>query len=186
MKYELTGNIINGSCLSFDAYGCPIVFVKFDNWRSAMKMVDDLKNCETIDFKISEHQKKRSLDANAYAWVLISKIAEKTNIAKNEVYRSAIKEIGGNSDTVCIQSHAAKQLCAGWERNGIGWCTEAFPSKLDGCTNVILYYGSSTYDSSQMNRLINILVQECEQLNIETKSPAELASLLGSWGGKQT
>lgn len=184
MKYELTGSIINGSCLSFDAYGCPIVFVKFNDWRSAMKMVDDLKDCEKLDIQIRKHKKKRSLDANAYAWVLISKIAEKTNVATNEVYRSAIKEIGGNSDTVCIQDHAVNQLCAGWERNGIGWCTDTFPSKLEGCTNVILYYGSSTYDSQQMTRLINILIQECEQLDIETKSPAELASLLETWEEK--
>ena len=183
MKHELNGSIINGSCLSFDAYGCPIVFFKFNDWRSAMKMVDDLKDCEKLDIKISKHKKKRSLDANAYAWVLISKIAEKTNVSKTEVYRSAIKEISGNSDTVCIQDHAVGQLCAGWSRNGIGWVTDTFPSKLEGCTNVILYYGSSTYDSSQMNRLVNILCQECEQLNIETKSPYELASLLDSWGG---
>jgi hypothetical protein len=181
MKHELTGSIINGSCLSFDAYGCPIVFLKFDNWRNAMKMVDDLKDCEKLDIQLRKHKKKRSLDANAYAWVLIGKIAEKTNVSTKEVYRSAIKEIGGNSDTVCIQDHAVNQLCAGWERNGIGWCTDTFPSKLEGCTNVILYYGSSTYDSRQMSRLINILVQECDQLDIETKSPAELASLLDSW-----
>lgn len=184
MKYELTGNIINGSCLTFDAYGCPIVFIKFNDWRSAMKMVDDLKNCEKIDFRISKHKKKRSLDANAYAWVLISKIAEKTNVSTTEVYRSAIKEIGGNSDTVCIQDHAVKQLCAGWSRNGIGWCTDTFPSKIEGCTNVILYYGSSTYDTEQMNRLLNILQQDCEALGIETKSPEELSSLLDSWNGR--
>ena len=33
-----------------------------------------------------------------------------------------------------------------------------------------------------MSRLINLVVQECEQLNIETKSEEELKSLLESWG----
>lgn len=181
MKHELTGRIVNGTYLNFDAWGKPIVCIKFDDRTAALKMVDELKDCEKLNIEIGKVKKKRSLDANAYMWVLISKIAEKTNVAVNEIYRSVIKEIGGNSDTVCIQDHAVGQLCAGWERNGIGWCTEAFPSKLDGCTNVILYYGSSTYDSEQMSRLINILIQECEQLGIETKSPAELASLLDSW-----
>lgn len=182
MKYELTGKISNLSFSFID--GKPLLTFELQERRSALDMVENLKDAEKLSIKIGEFKKKRSLDANAYAWVLISKIAEKTNVAKNEVYRSVIKEIGGNSDTVCIQDHAVNQLCAVWQSNGIGWCTDTFPSKLEGCTNVILYYGSSTYDSSQMNRLINILTQECEQLNIETKSPAELASLLDSWRGK--
>lgn len=182
MKHELTGKLSNASFSYID--GKPLLTFEINERRSTLNMVEELRDCEKLTIRISKYKKKRSLDANAYAWVLISKIAEKTNVATTEVYRSAIKEIGGNSDTVCIQDHAVRQLCAGWERNGIGWCTEAFPSKIEGCTNVILYYGSSTYDSQQMSRLINILVQECDQLDIETKSPAELASLLDSWGGK--
>lgn len=184
MKYDLTGSIVNSTYLNFDAWGHPIVSIRLNEKLSALQMFEELKDCEKVAIRISKFKKKRSLDANAYAWVLISKIAEKTNVATNEVYRSAIKEIGGNSDTVCIQDHAVNQLCAGWQRNGIGWVADTMPSKIEGCTNVILYYGSSTYDTAQMNRLINILVQECEQLNIETKSQAEIDSLLGSWGGK--
>jgi hypothetical protein len=60
--------------------------------------------------------------------------------------------------------------------------TETMPSKLEGCTNVILYYGSSTYDTAQMSRLINIIVEECRQLGIETKSKEEVESLLRQWG----
>lgn len=184
MKYELTGSIVNSAFLNFDAWGKPIVSIRFNEKQSALQMFEELKDCEKVDIKIRKHKKKRSLDANAYAWVLISKIAEKTNVATNEVYRSAIKEIGGNSDTVCVQDYAVEQLCAGWSRNGIGWVTDTFQSKIEGCTNVILYYGSSTYDVEQMNRLVNILCQDCEALGIETKSPAEVASLLDSWGGR--
>jgi hypothetical protein len=181
MKYELTGSIVNGAYLNFDAWGHPIVSIRLNERASAMQMFEELKDCEKLNIKISKLKKKRSLDANAYAWVLISKIAEKTNVAVNEVYRSAIKEIGGNSEVVCIQSHAAASLCEVWQRNGIGWFGETMPSKIEGCTNVILYYGSSSYDSEQMARLISILKQDCDALGIETKSPAELASLLDSW-----
>ena len=95
--------------------------------------------------------------------------------------RNAIKEIGGNSDTVCVQDKAVQSLCDGWNHNGLGWITETFPSKIKGCTNVTLYYGSSTYDTAQMSRLVNMIVQECEQLGIETKSQEEIDSLLNSW-----
>jgi hypothetical protein len=60
--------------------------------------------------------------------------------------------------------------------------TETFKSKLDGCTNVTLYYGSSTYDTNQMSRLINNIVEECRLQGIETRSQEELESLLNAWG----
>ena len=36
------------------------------------------------------------------------------------------------------------KLRRGWEHNGLGWVTEILPSKIAGCVNVVLYYGSST------------------------------------------
>lgn len=179
--YELTGRLLQD--VSFSARGQVRMTFEFNEKISALQMFNELKEAGKVAIKVGKYRERRSLDANAYCWVLIGKIAEKTNISTSEVYRAAIKEIGGNSDTVCVQNGAVASLCAGWARNGIGWQTETFPSKLDGCTNVILYYGSSTYDSAQMSRLINMIVQECEQLGIETKSPAEVASLLDSWGG---
>ena len=146
-----------------------------------LQEIEELKNAEKLTIKVGKFRKKRSLDANAYAWVLISKIAEKTNIPKTEIYRQAIKEIGGNSETVCVQDKAVETLCNGWERNGLGWQTETFPSKIEGCTNVTLYYGSSEYDTAQMSRLVNSIIQDCEALGIETKSQAEIDSLLSSW-----
>ena len=134
-----------------------------------------------VSFEIKKASKKRSRDANALAWVLIDKLAEKTRISKTEVYRSAIKEIGGVSEVVCIQDKAVERLCSGWQKNGLGWQTETVPSKIPGCTNVILYYGSSTYDTAQMSRLLDLIIQECEQQGIPTLRD-EAAELLGKWG----
>lgn len=129
--------------------------------------------------EIKEYRPKRSLDSNGYLWVLCDKIAERIGISKAEVYRKAIKEIGGNSDTVCVMEKAADALCNGWEHNGLGWVTERFPSKIDGCVNVTLYYGSSTYDSATMSRLIDSLIEDAKELGIETMTPQELARLEG-------
>ena len=134
-----------------------------------------------VNVEIKKAANKRSRDANAFCWALIDKIAEKTRIPKTEIYRSAIKEIGGVSETVCVQDKAVERLCNGWQKNGIGWQTDTMPSKIPGCTNVILYYGSSTYDSSQMARLTDLIIQECEQQGIPTLRD-EAADLLGKWG----
>lgn len=178
---ELIGRIVNGAWLSFSPAGKPLVMLELDDKETALQMVDELKGEEKLKVKISKATKKRSMDANAYCWVMIDKLAEKLRMTKTEIYRSAIKEIGGNCDTVCVQDKAVKQLCEAWSRNGIGWQTDTFPSKIEGCTNVILYYGSSTYDTAQMSRLIELVLEECRQVGIEVKREEEVNSLLNSW-----
>lgn len=141
-----------------------------------------IEHSGAYDCEIKRHREKRSLDANAYLWVLIDKLAQATGIPKTEVYRKAIKEIGGVSDTVCVLRKAADRLCKGWECNGIGWFSERSESRLDGCVNVTLYYGSSSYDTAQMSRLIDYVVQDCKSIGIETLPPEKLAALKEEWG----
>lgn len=147
----------------------------------ARKILDDLKPGKQYDVTVKEHRARRSLDANAYAWVLLDKLSERLRIPKTELYRAYIREIGGNSETVCVLETAFAKLCSGWEHNGIGWQTETMPSKIQGCVNVILYYGSSTYDTAQMSRLIDMIVQDCRMQGIETMPPDRLAALMEGW-----
>ena len=139
--------------------------------------VSSLEGGKTYTVEIKEKKEKRSREANDYAWTLLDKLAEKLHISKEDIYRDLIKNIGGNSETVCVQNKAVKRLCDGWKRKGIGWVTDTFESKIEGCTNVILYYGSSTYDTAQMHRLIELIVQECKEQDIETLTPKELERL---------
>lgn len=127
-----------------------------------------------VEISIKKFRPRRSLDANAYMWVLIGKLSEKLGIPPTEIYQQIIPNVGGNSETVCIPTKGVERLRKSWEHNGKGWVSETMPSKLEGCTNVILYFGSSTYDSVQMSRLIDLVVQECKQLGIETATPQEL------------
>ena len=143
--------------------------------------VSQLEDGKTYTVEIKEKKEKRSREANAYAWTLLDKLAEKLHIPKVDIYRDLIKNIGGNSETVCVQNNAVERLCEGWKRNGIGWVTDTFESKIEGCTNVILYYGSSTYDTAQMHRLIELIVQECKEQDIEVMSERELSLIKSEW-----
>lgn len=176
---ELTGKI---NALNIDFLTAKtLLTLEINEKEAAKQMFDELHEAEKLSIEIKKYRKKRSLDANAYAWVLMDKLAAKTGIPKTEIYRSYIKEIGGNSDTICLINKAVDKVCEGWERNGIGWQTDTMPSKIDGCTNVILYYGSSTYDTEQMKRLIDIIIQDCEEQGIPTATPDEIANMLSLW-----
>jgi hypothetical protein len=162
-----------------------ITFKKSDYIKviaEASSYIDSLNDEKEYTLIIKEKKKRRSLDANAYAWVLMDKLAEKTGISKTEIYRQYVKEIGGNSETVCVIDRAVDKLCQCWEDKGLGWQTELLQSKLDGCTNVVLYYGSSVYDSKQMSRLIELIVQDCKENDIPTLEEIELQRLADEWG----
>ena len=177
---DFTGRIVdmNNSYLT----GKPKVTLALNEREAAGLLYAELHKAEKLTIKISRFREKRSLDANAYCWVLLGKLAAKLNKPKEEIYRDLIKDIGDNYETVCVINDAVEKLCNGWEHNGLGWQTDTFPSKIDGCTNVMLYYGSSTYDTEQMSRLITSVVDECKEQGIETRTPEEIANLLSLWG----
>lgn len=138
---------------------------------------EELKETIVV-FTLKKFRKKRSLDANGYAWALIDEIAEKADVSPVEVYRNAILNIGGVSATFPIADEAVEQLCRVWKQRGLGWQTEVFPSSHEGFTNVTLYYGSSAYDTKQMSSLISQLINEAENLGISTATPKEIAASL--------
>lgn len=141
---------------------------------------DALKDSD-VDVVIKKHRARRSLDANARAWVMIDRLSQALNISKTEVYRQTIRDIGGVSETVCVRSEGVDNLVRGWTAQGLGWQADITDSKLDGCKNVVLYYGSSVYDSKQMAGLIDHLVEDCKSLGIPVESPDELARLKATW-----
>lgn len=164
--------------------GKPSVTLALNEKNEAVRVYEELKDCEKLSIEMKPFREKRSLDANAYFWVLADKLAEKLNSTKEEVYKNYIKDIGGNSGIVCVEDKAVDKLCEVWESRGIGYQTDVFPSKLKGCTNVVLYYGSSTYDTKQMSRLIDFVVEDCKEQGIETKTPDEIENLKSLWKGE--
>lgn len=137
------------------------------------------------DLEIKEHRKKRSLDANAYAWVLIGKLADALRMPPNLVYIQAIRDVGGNYEIIPIKAESAELFREIWQKQGIGWpCDDMGASKIHGYRNLRCYYGSSTYDTRQMSQLIDNLVQDCKALDIETLPPDKLSAMMEGWNAQ--
>lgn len=177
---KVSGKIV-GANIDFKTHK-PQLYLEVNEVNDFKQLVDDMNGCEKLSIEIKPYRARRSLDANAYAWVLMDRLASKVGESKEDIYREYIKNIGGNSETVCVQDKAVERLCEGWSKNGIGWQTDTFPSKIEGCTNVILYYGSSTYDTAQMSRLLDLIIQDCKAVGIPTETPDEIARLKALWG----
>lgn len=147
----------------------------------AMALVRKHKN-RLYDLEVKEHREKRSLDANAYAWVLIHKLAAVMRLTPEEVYLNAVLNVGDNFTPMCVRLQDVERFKRSWQSNGLGWpVLDLGISQVPGCRNLMAYHGSSTFDTAQMSRLIDGLVQDCKALDIETLSEEKLSLLKESW-----
>ena len=133
------------------------------------------------EYDISPAKKKRSLNANAYAWRLINDIALAVRETPETVYSEALKNVPNICEVLCVQDKAVDSMERLWTRDHIGRRVEREQSRINGCTNLYIYYGSSDFDTRQMAMLIDSLIQDARALGIETRPEEEIRSLLEAW-----
>lgn len=151
--------------------------------RESISSLEEIKE-DKLSIEIKKYRKQRSLDANAYCWVLCDKIAKKLTvndavILKEDIYKDAISHIG-SFEPMIVEEKAFENFKRIWEKQGLGFLVKEV-SRKDKCIKVFGYYGSSTYNSKEMSLLIELLVEEAKSLGIETKPQAEIDSLLKQW-----
>lgn len=182
--FDLTGKIADMS-LDFRT-GKAKLTLELNEKQTAKNLYDEFSQCEKLSIKITKYRQKRSLDANRYFWHLCGELAKKLSdeqvvYTKEDIYRNAIKEVGVWYDDE-VEPEKVKWRCTAWELIGTGWVTERVDFTQDGSKEIIrFYYGSSQYNTKQMSRLIDNIVQDCEAVGIETKTPDEIAELISLW-----
>lgn len=130
------------------------------------------------DEEIYVKKKKRSKNANAYFWELLQQLCEELNLDVIEQYKERVKDLGifrqWEIDTKNVPTFVKM-----WEDKGIAWFCEIV-EEIGEKTIINAYYGSSSYNSKQMSRLIDNLVQDCEEVGIQTMTDEEIKELLRS------
>jgi hypothetical protein len=153
----------------------------------ARAICESMKPGERYTAEIKKLRKKRSKNANDLLWELCTQISErlawsKLYVSKEEVYRQHIRD-AGVCEFVAVPEKAVESLMTGWGKNGIGWFAEVvdfIPGKeIQGCKKVCLYYGSSSYDTAEMSRLLGSVIQQASDMGIEVMSESDRALLEG-------
>lgn len=151
-----------------------------DVWK-ARQFVLSAKKDKAFTAELKEFRTKRSLDANAYCWQLMDKLACAIGSTKEELYLRYVKECGPFKDFTMTEDEA-KTFRVAWERLGTGWPTEQLDYAPDGERVVVrAYYGSSTYSVKRMSRLIDLVVEDCRNVGIETLTLDKIAMLKEDW-----
>ena len=176
---KVTGKIKN-ACINVVSKKPELTF-ELDNRKAFDGEFDNLKDKDKLSIEVKPYRKIRSLSANAYAWVLMNEIAENQGITKEEVYLSQIEKVGVFK-AIVINKEAESTIRHSWSNYGLGWIVQRIgDSPTPGMVELALYYGSSSYNSQQMTRLLNNIIYECQALGIETKTPDEIANMLNLW-----
>ena len=184
IRWPLTVNITGVQML--DGMRACVLSLKGPADESALKAFsDDFKPGRSYLAKLGETSQKRSLAANAYAWKLLTELAtvlsanQPRPVTAAELYRDMILEIDGACSVVQVADVAAEELVRLWCSRGIGWQAVLVDGAgMPGVSVYKLYKGSSEYDSRQMHRLLELIVDECKLQGIQTETPAEIARMI--------
>ena len=82
-----------------------------------------------------------------------------------------------------VQIDGLDTLRRSWGENGLGWVTDVIGVNA-GSIDVMLYYGSSVYDTAQMARLIDLIIAECKVAGVEYLPPDKINAMLEEWDAK--
>lgn len=154
---------------------------------------DKLKDKEKLRIRIVQYRKKRSLDANAYYWTLLTKFADVIGLSNPEAHNMMLRGYGqseifdGKAVYVTIPDteEAEKKV-----NNAIDYHLAPTSQVRMGNDDVLyrtyrLLRGSRTYDTKEMSRLIDGLVTCCKEAGIpetEIASPNEKEILKERYG----
>lgn len=177
---KIVGNI---SDVALSLSGEALITVATKDKAAVLSCIDDLKD-KDLSIELKPYFKKRSKNANNYMWELLGQLSAKLRIPPEEIYRECIRDVGDNYTVVCVQTKDKDKVKRGWESSGIGWLAEELDSQINGCTNLRLFVGSSMYNTAQMSRLVDIVVQECKEQGIQTETPEEIERMLSLMEGK--
>ena len=174
MSFDLSGKITDFH-LDYKTQKA-ILTLELNEKKPAMMMYDNLNLIEKLSIKIDKHREKRSLEANAYAWVLIGKIADCVGSSKDEIYLELLKRYG--QTYVTKVKHEEVEI---FKRDHKYWEEHEKLESEEKAQYFRVWVGSSHYNTAEMSRFIDGVISEAEELDIPTKTPNQIAEMMSLW-----
>ena len=147
------------------------------------KDFDALKD-NPVSIEIKKASSKRSLNANSFCWALCHMIGQSMTppLSDKEIYRSAIKAVGVWWEKA-VNKFKVDEYRRQWESGGDGWLFEVIDDYSPSEKMCHLYFGSSTYTVEAMQRLLDWLKDQCDQMGLAIPlSKEEEKRLMERWG----
>lgn len=186
---RFTGKLLPPT-IDFETRKINAVFALNEDFTQAY---EELKDCDKITLEVKKYRAKRSLDANAYYWTLIYKLAKVLQITNEECHNMELRHYGqpeiyegkGVYITIPDTPEAEKKV-----DNSMDYHLAPTTQVRVGNDGVIyrtyrLLRGSHSYTTQEMARLIDGVINDCRDANIpdaEIASPEEARILKERYG----
>ena len=136
-------------------------------------------------FKGSVQGKKRSLDANNYAWLLLDRMAKILDSTKEEIYIHMIERYGTFVYLPVLEENVKSienVFRVVRDRGEVVMTTAS--GKTVVCRQLQCYKGSSLFDTKEMAKFIDGIISEAKPLGVEVETPDEVERIKAAWGEK--
>lgn len=156
--------------------------------ENLQNLYEEVKDKE-LDIKISVHRKNRSLNANAYYWTMLSKLASKMGESNNAMHNrllaqySEVETLDGQVITLeIIDTDEARREVREASAHHLRETSEY--RFRDGQLYRVyqMMKGSSGMDTKQMSKLIEGLISECREAGISTITDEEAEKMIAAYG----
>ncbi len=156
------------------------IIISFEINEEPTESINSISLCEKLIIIVKKFKKKRSLDANAYCWAIMTEIANHPDIksSKEEVYEEMLQKYGylyQDEEGYIVGTYKVdtdiSKVPGHWK----------FYKSNGKFNSYLMIKGSSEYDTSEMAHFIDMVVQEAKELGIETLTPAELERMKVEW-----
>ena len=134
-------------------------------------------------YTVKEWHERRSLDANAYYWKVLTELAAVVRTSKDELHEIMLSRYScpyltkeGEPIVVTIREDVPLSSLPGhwmYIRSGRGFSA------------YMRIKGSSDMDTKEFSRLLDALISECEEVGVSTLLPLDLEGLKGYVKAKQ-
>lgn len=122
-------------------------------------------------------RERRSKDANALFWACVGEISQLLHVDKWEVYLGLLKSYGKYS-YVIVPENAVGRMKEMWRETEVVGDINVNGRKA---VQMLCYYGSSTYDTSDMSHLIEGTMHEMDNLELPRPDGGEIRRALAEW-----
>lgn len=157
------------------------------------KLVEYIGTEKPVTVKITRFREKRSLDANAYYFVLVRQIAQAKGISEAEYHNRSLAEVG----VPFLDADGSKIMV--YMKDSDRWL-KALPGENHYCPTTrwesykngevwrwyYLLLPSRLMDSKQMATLIDYVVQDAQSLGIQTETPEQIERMKQLWGKEKS
>jgi len=159
--------------------GSALITFRVPAWQATYAAMEQLQKLQrfNLNLVIKRFRDKRSLNANALLWKCIGSLAEILNATPEEIYLKALNDYGQQVILAVVPEVEPALRAAFREVVPLG------QHNINGriMANFKCTVGSSKYDTAQMSRLLNGVIEDCKELGGFVPDERQIMTGLELW-----